>query len=163
VCFETRWDGGLALPITQAQFAAGRNLTEHLRERYNIPAEMGITHGITSVNPRSHLIGHHLDWARGFPFAAFGLTDAYDVPAPSVALFGFSYDDDFLGIMGRPWPGVEAAERQLGREAKLRGRTLEEQRRERQALYDAWREEQAEADEALERSASLDERRRRGE
>ena len=53
--------------------------------------------------------------------------------------------------MGRPWPGVEAAERQLGREAKLRGRTLEGQRRERQALYDAWREEQVEADEALER------------
>lgn len=107
VCFETRWDGGLALPITQAQFGAGRNLTEHLRQRYDIPAEMGVTHGITSVNPRSHLIGHHLDWARGFPFAAFGLLDAYSVPAPSVALFGFSYDDDFLAIMGRPWPGAE--------------------------------------------------------
>ncbi len=163
VCFETRWDGGLALPITQAQFAAGRNLTEHLRERYEIPAEMGITHGITSVNPRSHLIGHHLDWARGFPFAAFGLTDAYNVPAPSVALFGFSYDDDFLAIMGRPWSGVEAAERQLEREAKLRGRSLEEQRRERQALYDTWREQQVEADEELERKASLDDHRRQGD
>ena len=163
VCFETRWDGGLALPITQAQFSAGRNLTEHLRQRYDIPAEMGVAHGITSVNPRSHLIGHHLDWARGFPFAAFGLADAYVVPAPSVALFGFSYDDDFLAIMGRPWRGVEAAERQLEREAKLRGRTLQEQRRERQALYDAWREEQTEADEALERKASLDDHRRQGE
>ena len=67
VCFETRWDGGLALPITQAQFGAGRNLTEHLRQRYDIPAEMGVTHGITSVNPRSHLIGHHLDWAARLP------------------------------------------------------------------------------------------------
>ena len=36
-----------------------------------------MTHGLTSVNPKKHLIGHHLDWARGFPFEAFGLPDQY--------------------------------------------------------------------------------------
>ena len=38
VSFETRWEGGQALPITQAQFATGRNLTDFLRQRYEIAA-----------------------------------------------------------------------------------------------------------------------------
>jgi hypothetical protein len=142
VSFESRWEGGHALPITQAQLAAGRNLTEYLRQRYAIAPEMCVTHGLTSVNPRKHLIGHHLDWARGFPFEAFGLPDQYGRPAPSVALFGFGYDDDFLKVLGEPWPGVRSAEAELAREAARLGRSPDELRHERQAVYDEWLAEQ---------------------
>lgn len=143
VSFETRWEGGKALPITQAQFAAGRNLADSLRQRYDIAPEMCVTHGLTSVNPRKHLIGHHMDWARGFPFEAFGLPDQYRRPAPSVVLFGFDYDDDFLKVLDEPWPGVRAAEAELAREAARLGRDLEDLRYERQTAYDRWMDAQS--------------------
>jgi uncharacterized SAM-binding protein YcdF (DUF218 family) len=146
VSFESRWGGGGSLPITEAQLLAGRSLTDYLRRRYDIPAEMCVAHGLTSVNPRQHRIGHHLDWSRGFPWAAFGLPDQYVREAPSVARFGFGYDDDFLKVLPEPWPGVRAAERRLADEAALAGRSLETLRRERQTLYDRWLFEQAEAD-----------------
>jgi hypothetical protein len=136
VSFETRWEGGRALPITQAQFAAGRNLTDYLRQRWSIAPEMCVAHGLTSVNPKKRLIGHHLDWARGFPFEAFGLPDQYRRPAPSVSVFGFGYDDDLVAVMGAPWPGAQAAERALAEEAAQRGITLTELRLERQARYE---------------------------
>jgi hypothetical protein len=143
VCFETRWEGGLALPITRAQFAAGRNLTEHLRQRWNIGPDMCVAHGLASVNRHKHLIGHHLDWSRGFPFEAFGLPDQYSRAAPSVALFGFGYDEHFVETMGEPWPGVRAAEQILAAAAAREGRTVDDVRQERQALYDTWIEELA--------------------
>jgi hypothetical protein len=142
VAFETRWDGGRALPITQAQLGSGRALTEYLRQRYGIAPEMCVTHGLTSVNARTHRIGHHLDWARGFPFEAFGLPDQYRRLAPSVAAFGFGYDEEFLKVLDEPWPGVRAAEQGLAEEAAIRGTTVEEVRRERQGLYDRWLAEQ---------------------
>jgi hypothetical protein len=151
VCFETRWEGGHALPITQAQLAGGRALTAWLRHRWNVTPEMCTTHGIASVNPTKRLIGRHLDWARGFPFEAFGLPDVYATPAPSVAVFGFGYDDDFIAVMGAPWEGVSLAERELAREASRLGITVDELRRERRHLYDRWREEQALAEEEAER------------
>jgi hypothetical protein len=147
VCFETRWEGGVALPITSAQFTAGRNLTDCLRHRFGIPAEMCVGHGIVSVNARKHLIGHHVDWARGFPFESFGLPDQYRVPPPSVAFFGFGYDDGFLNVMGKPWPGVLRAEQDLARAAQERGLGLADLRRERQSVYDLWIAEQARDDE----------------
>jgi N-acetylmuramoyl-L-alanine amidase len=140
--FETRWEGGRALPITAAQLAAGRSLTDYLRQRFTIPGDMCVGHGIVSVNAKKHLIGHHLDWARGFPFEAFGLPDQYARPLPSVAIFGFAYDDPFLSVMGEPWPGIREAEHILAGEAAARGRTTEVIRRERQAIYDAWVAEQ---------------------
>jgi hypothetical protein len=143
ICFETRWEGGLALPITQAQLAAGRCLTDYLRQRFRIVPDMVVAHGLTSVNPRKHLIGHHLDWARGFPFEAFGLPDQYLRPAPAVALFGFGYDDELRKAMGEPWPGVREAERSLAEEARRLGRPVDEVRRERRELYDRWLSEQA--------------------
>jgi hypothetical protein len=142
VSFETRWEGSKALPITQAQFAAGRNLSDYLRQRYAIAPEMCVTHGLTSVNPKKHLIGHHLDWARGFPFEAFGLPDQYQRPAPSVALFGFDYDDDFLKVLDEPWPGVHLAEQELAQEAARTHRDVEDVRYERQTTYDRWMEKQ---------------------
>lgn len=146
VCFETRWEGGRALPITQAQLASGLALTEHLRLRYDIAPGMCVTHGLTSVNSKEHLIGHHVDWARGFPFAAFGLPNLYDVPSPAVLQFGFHYDDEFLAKMqGEPWPGVESAERALEQEAKATGETLEALRSRKRAMYDRWLQEQTKA------------------
>ena len=98
---------------------------------------MCVGHGLVSVNAKKHLIGHHMDWARGFPFEAFGLPDQYARAPPSVALFGFGYDDDFLKVMGEPWPGVREAERRPGRRSRAdQGKTVEEVRRERQALFD---------------------------
>ena len=144
VSFETRWEGGRALPITQAQFAAGRSLADYLRQQWGISSGMCVVHGLTSVNPRKHLIGHHLDWARGFPFEAFGLPDQYRRPDPSVALFGFEYDEDFLKVLGEPWEGVRSAERLLEQEAVQRKRTVQEVRGEKQGLYDRWILEQAE-------------------
>jgi hypothetical protein len=146
VSFETRWDGGRALPITQAQLATGRSLTDYLRQRYEIPEDMCVTHGLTSVNPKKRLIGHHMDWSRGFPFAAFGLPDQYARVPASVALFGFGYDDDFLAVLGEPWDGVRQAERALEEEARLRGQSVAELRRAKQALYDRWMKEQAQED-----------------
>jgi N-acetylmuramoyl-L-alanine amidase len=139
VSFETRWEGGRALPITEAQLAAGRNLTEYLRQRWDIPGSMCVGHGLVSVNPQKHLIGNHMDWARGFPWAAFGLPDQYAQPPASVARFGFGYDDDFLKVLGRPWPGVLEAEAGLARDAKRAGKGEDDVRRERRALYDEWR------------------------
>jgi N-acetylmuramoyl-L-alanine amidase len=146
VSFETRWEGGRALPITQAQFAAGRNLADWLRQRWEIPADMCVAHGLTSVNPKKHLIGHHMDWARGFPFEAFGLPNQYQTEPASVAQFGFGYDEDFLKVLGEPWAGVQQAERALAGEAARQGKTVEQVRRERQALYDVWLGEQARAE-----------------
>jgi hypothetical protein len=139
VSFETRWEGGRALPITEAQLSAGRSLTEYLRQRWDIPPEMCVGHGLVSVNPAKHLIGSHMDWSRGFPWAAFGLPDQYAVAPASVALFGFGYDDDFLKVLGRPWPGVLEAETELARAAKRAGKGEDDVRRERRALYDEWR------------------------
>jgi hypothetical protein len=152
VSFETRWEGGRALPITRAQFEAGRRLTDYLRDKWSIEAAMCVTHGLASVNPRKHLIGHHLDWARGFPFEALGLPDQYRRAAPAVALFGFGYDERFLEVMGEPWPGVRAAEAQVEDEAAAAGRTVDALRRERARTYDLWLDEQAKDAETAEKA-----------
>jgi hypothetical protein len=138
VSFESRWEGGRTLPITRAQLIAGRNLTHYLRQRFAIAPEMCVTHGLASVAPKRGLIGYHLDWARGFPFKAFGLPDLYAQPLPSVALFGFNYDSEFLRVVGERWPGLVAAETQLANEARERAVSLDQIRRERQAEYRRW-------------------------
>ncbi len=152
VSFESRWEGGRTLPITRAQLIAGRNLTHYLRQRFAIAPEMCVTHGLTSVNAKRKLIGYHLDWARGFPFEAFGLPNLYTQPTPSVALFGFSYDEDFLNTVGEPWPGLLAADRLLATEARERSTTIEEVRRERQSRYQEW-SKQAPADASVARES----------
>jgi hypothetical protein len=142
VSFESRWDGGRSLPITRAQLIAGRNLTHYLRQRFAIAPEMCVTHGLTSISPRQGLIGYHRDWARGFPFEAFGLPDLYAAPPPSVALFGFGHDEEFLRAVGERWPGLIAAERALAEEARQRSVPIATIRRERQARYREWSIEQ---------------------
>jgi len=140
--FETRWEGGKALPITAAQLSAGRNLTDYLRARWDIAPDMCVGHGIVSVSAKKHLIGHHLDWSRGFPFEAFGLPNQYARPLPAVELFGFGYDEPFLITLGEPWAGVREAERLLDREAAEKRVPIEQVRAERQQLFDQWLGEQ---------------------
>jgi hypothetical protein len=158
ISFETRWEGGRALPITRAQLEAGRSLTDYLRHKWSIEAGMCVTHGLTSVNSHKHLIGHHVDWARGFPFEAFGLPDLYRRASPAVALFGFGYDEQFLAVMGEPWPGVLAAERQLEEDAASAGRTVDELRREKVRTYDLWLDEQTRDAEMAEKAAAASSR-----
>jgi hypothetical protein len=101
------------------------------------------------VNPKKYLIGHHVDWARGFPFDAYGLPDQYSRPLPSVARFGFWYDEDLPKAMGEDlWPGVELGRRAFEREAAAAARPPDDLRRERRALYDAWIAEQAKDEQA---------------
>ena len=136
--FESRWEGGQTLPITRAQLVAGRNLVNYLRQRFAIAPEMCVTHGLTSVSPKNYLIGYHRDWARGFPFAAFGLPDLYAQPPPSVALFGFTYDREFVRAVGERWPGLEVAEQALRSDAAARSVSVSVVRIERRALYNQW-------------------------
>jgi N-acetylmuramoyl-L-alanine amidase len=145
VSFESRWENGRTLPITRAQLIAGRNLTHLLRQRFAIAPEMCVTHGLTSVNAKQMLIGYHRDWARGFPFDAFGLPDLYAQPTPSVALFGFGYDDHFLRSIGERWPGLVAAEQLLANDARERSMSVDALRRERQELYLKWAREAPES------------------
>jgi hypothetical protein len=142
VSFETRWEGGRALPITEAQLVSGRNLTDYLRRRFAIEPSMCTAHGLVSVNPAKRLIGHHLDWSRGFPFEAFGLPDQYARTAAAVEDFGFGFDERLVDVLGEPWPGVRAAEAALAEEARRSGRSLAELRRGKQELYDVWQREQ---------------------
>lgn len=137
VSFESRWEGGRTLPITRAQLIAGRNLTNYLRQRFAIAPEMCVTHGLTSVSPRQHLIGYHRDWARGFPFEAFGLPDLYSRPPPSMTLFGFDYDEEYLRTVGQ-WPGLAAANEAFAQEAKARSISINALRAERRAAYQLW-------------------------
>jgi hypothetical protein len=155
VSFETRWEGGRALPITRAQLEAGRRLTDYLMRKWSIDPAMCVTHGLASVNPKKHLIGHHVDWARGFPFAAFSLPDQYAVPSPAVALFGFDHDEVFAAAVGEPWPGVAQAERQIAAEAATQGLPPDALRRERTELYDRWFAEQAKDAEEAQKTSAL--------
>jgi len=149
ISFETRWDAGRALPITEAQLTSGRSLTDYLRQRYEIKPEMCVAHGLTSLNGRKHLIGHHLDWARGFPFEAFGLPDQYARTPPNVAYFGFGYDETLPERMGQPWPGVAAGERKFAETAREEGIPVEALRRQRQDLYDRWQSQQLRDEESI--------------
>jgi hypothetical protein len=154
ISFETRWEGGAALPITRAQLEAGRSLTDYLRHKWSLAPEMCVTHGLASVNPKKHLIGHHLDWARGFPFAAYSLPDQYLVASPAVQLFGFSYDERFLSVLGEPWPGVTAAQAALRAEAEAGGHDPDTERAERVRTYDRWLAELTKDAETAERAAA---------
>jgi hypothetical protein len=137
ISFETRWEGGRALPITRAQLEGGRSLSDYLRYKWQIAPELCVTHGLASVNPKKHLIGHHLDWARGFPFEAFSLPDQYQVESPAVRL-GFTWDERFLAVLGEPWPGAALAAKRLEAEAAGRGEDALTERKERASTYDRW-------------------------
>ena len=145
LCFEGRWsdprggapaEGGGSV-ITPAQLHAARQLTDWLRYHFQISDRNCVTHGLVSVNPQRHLIGHHLDWATGFPFRELGLSDKYLLPPPSIVEFGFDYDQHFLQSVGRPWPGLARAGEELQARAARADLPLETLRRQLHRRFDA--------------------------
>ncbi|HLM57566.1 MAG TPA: peptidoglycan recognition family protein, partial [Pyrinomonadaceae bacterium] len=136
VCFETAMSAGAEERLTEAQLVAGRLLTQVLRSRHQIEDAYCVTHGLVSVNPSNMRILFHHDWARGFPFEAFGLSDKYAVAPASVAEFGFTYDEEDVGKLGGAlWPGVAKAEEEFGKAAERAGAQPEEFRRRMRESY----------------------------
>lgn len=110
--------------VTAAQISAARTLTEMLRARYSIPAENCVTHAQVSVAPWNMRIGHHLDWAAGFPWASLDLPDNYSLQVPAVTAFGFEHDDALRkGSGGEDWSGLIASDRQLREDAAAQAAT----------------------------------------
>ena len=117
VSFETQTlPGQVDATVTPAQLRSAAMLTDLLRRRYRIPPTNCVTHAQVSVNGSSLRIGYHLDWASSFPFDQLGLPDNYALALPSVALFGFEYDANFVRQAG----GRMVHEAELS-EALLRG------------------------------------------
>ncbi len=145
VSFESRFAPEGPLPLTEAQLQAGRLLTEHLVTRYDIDPRLCVGHGIVSVNPKTRKIGHHVDWAKNFPFKTFGLPDPYQVEPASVRLFGFGYDGDLEKAIGEPWPGVLKAEAGLEKDALKSGQSTDELKQALTRRFDLWYEEQSQA------------------
>jgi hypothetical protein len=110
--------------LSDAQIHAGRILTDMLRSKYKISTQNCVTHAQVSVNPSNLRIGYHTDWASGFPFAALGLDNNYDLPPVSIREFGFEYDTTFRRALGTSlWKGIPRAEAQLDRDAASNGRS----------------------------------------
>jgi hypothetical protein len=126
VSLEAATAGGNAdrNPITPAQVHALKNLTAMLRSRYSIPSSNCITHAQVSLNGAGRLLGHHIDWVSGFPFAAIGLPDNYSLPLISVTAFGFNYDPEFLSAGAAAWTGLALSEKQVRQRAASTGLTL---------------------------------------
>jgi hypothetical protein len=139
VCFETNSKSdSLNEQLTEAQLVAGRLLTQVLRSRYQLDDANCVTHGLVSVNPSNMLICYHHDWARNFPFEAFGLSDKYKVAPASVSEFGFTYDEEIAAKLGGDvWAGVKLAEEEFRRRAEELNRTPEEMRRHMRERYQA--------------------------
>jgi hypothetical protein len=135
VSFETQTGAVPTLSI-EPQIAAARLLVEMLRAKYGIAGENCVTHAQVSVNPGNMQIGYHTDWATSFPFRELGLRSGYDSVSPAVALFGFSYGQDFVDVLGgKPWPGLVSAEQRLVSEAAAAGKTPGTYRRLLQQRY----------------------------
>ena len=121
VAFEARMQPDQAI-ITEAQLRAAKALTEMLRAKYNLPSENCVVHAQVSVNPSNRRLGWHTDWGAGFPFREIGLPDNYQVPNPSIYLFGFEYDSAYTGVTGPDlWKGLEAADERVREAADERG------------------------------------------
>lgn len=144
IAFEGWWSSDVKLnaeEINQAQIYAGKMLTEVLRSKYQIRDSNCVTHGLVSVNPTDYLIGHHLDWATGFPFTEIGLRDKYLEPPASIAEFGFRYDKAFQqAIGGKLWPGISLAEARLKARAADSGISVDALKRQLQADFSIYRQ-----------------------
>ena len=131
--------------FNEAQLRSGKELTDWLRVKYNIPQHNCVPHALISVNPDRMLIGFHLDLSRGFPFAKFGLSDKYQEPLPSIVEFGFLYDSHFEKIFnGELWRGIRYSEEILQRQAVNSGMSIAEYRKSlhrRFLRYTDWKNE----------------------
>jgi hypothetical protein len=102
-----------------------------------------VTHGLVSVNPDKMLVGFHRDWARDFPFAAFGLSDKYQPPTPALAVFGFTYDGELLDALGGAiWPGASAGAEQFKNRAEASGTRPDDLRKRMRQRYRELMDEQ---------------------
>jgi hypothetical protein len=131
VAFESQTQAGNVAPstVTPAQVYAARALTAILRARHGIGEQNCVTHAQVSVNPASHLIGLHTDWAANFPFYEIGLPDNYGRAYASLTEFGFGYDEHFLRSTGtRMLTGLSVSEDKLRRDASARGLPLDAHR-----------------------------------
>jgi len=123
VAFEARMQADQSI-LTAAQLHAARALTEMLRAKYNLREENCVVHAQVSINPSNRRIGWHTDWGTGFPFREIGLPDNYQVPVPSLYLFGFEYDPAFMAATGPDlWRGLTAGEDKVREAATERGIT----------------------------------------
>ena len=124
VSFEARTQGDGGALVTDAQKLSAKLLTDMLRNKYHISTGNLVTHGQVSVNPENYGIGYHTDFGGEFPFVELGLPDNYQLPPPSMTLFGFNYDETYLEAMGdRVVPGLAKAEDMLNSQAKAQGIT----------------------------------------
>jgi hypothetical protein len=128
--------------INEAQLRSGKELTDWLRVKYNIPQNNCVPHALASVNSGKMLIGHHYDLSRGFPFHQFGLSDKYKEPLPSIVDFGFTYNSYFKNLFDNNiWPGIHNAEELLSKRAKEKGMnlyTFQKKLRHRYTRYMQW-------------------------
>jgi hypothetical protein len=142
--------------FNEAQLRSGKELTDWLRVKYNIPQQNCVPHALISVNPKRMLIGYHLDLARGFPFAKFGLSDKYREPLPSMVEFGFRYDAYFKRIFNNDiWPGIRLSEKILQVQAVNSGMRFAKYRKSLQrrfSRYAAWRKKMMEKKEQFARN-----------
>ncbi len=139
VSFETQTlPGQERAEVSPAQLRTAAMLTEMLRRRYSIAAADCVTHAQVSVNASNLHIGWHLDWASSFPFDRLGLPDNYEIPLPSVALFGFEYDADFSRRAGaRMFREARLADRQLRERALAAHVSIAAYRKQLQQTYRA--------------------------
>jgi hypothetical protein len=129
VAFEARMQAEQP-PITEAQLRSAKALTEMLRAKYNLPAENCVVHAQVSVNPSNMRIGWHTDWGNSFPFRQVGLPDNYQIPNPSLYLFGFEYDSDYTNSTGPDlWTGLALAEERVREAAAEHGMEVSEYRK----------------------------------
>src|SRR5262245_18940662 len=121
VCFESKFDGASSLDqiLTEAQIISGRRLTDVLRAKYNIDDANCTTHGLVAVAPEEMLIARHHDWVHYFPFEAMGLSNKYKVQPPTIADYGFTYNDEVLAkkLGGKLWEGAQMAVEEFNRRA----------------------------------------------
>jgi hypothetical protein len=81
-------------------------------------------------------IGWHTDWGNNFPFDKLGLPDNYEQPSPAISVFGFSYDEAYVGSTGGAvWKGLALADEQVREAAALRGLTVPKYRKIQQNQY----------------------------
>jgi len=125
--------------INEAQLISGKKLTDLLRAKYHISQHNCVTHGLVSINPKTMLIGYHLDLAQGFPFQRFGLKDKTKILLPAITEFGFSYDDYFVKVFdGKLWPGIKYSEEYLRRHAGMSDTALDEYRGQLARRFKRW-------------------------
>lgn len=128
VAFEASMQADRAI-ISDAQLRAGRALVEMLRAKYSLPAENCVVHAQVSVNPGNWRIGWHTDWGLGFPFRELGLPNNYQIPNPSLYLFGYEYDLAYTRVTGPDlWKGLATADERVAHAAAKKGLKLAEYR-----------------------------------